>query len=56
MHVITLPGTYVVRPGWNKEKACGVYIAASHDQIVRVDFKHVDVTGANDGLVVVSEI
>jgi len=51
VQVITMPGTYVVRPGMGTNRACGVYIAALHDETITVDVSHVDVSCEYGGLV-----
>lgn len=54
VQVIGNPGTYVVRPTFPGDRACGVYIAGLHDEIITVDISFFDVSCSNGGIVAVS--
>lgn len=51
VQVIGNPGTYVVRPTFPGDRACGVYIAGLHDEIITVDISFFDVSCSNGGIV-----
>ena len=54
IQVVANPGTYIVRPGLPSERACGVYIAGLHDELITIDITYFDVTCSSDGIVAVS--
>lgn len=47
------PGTYIVRPPNPPGRACGVYLAGMHNEIITVDISFVDVSCDSDGVVAV---
>ena len=54
VHVVAVPGTYVVRQALGSQEPCGIYIAGYFNETIIVDISKVDVTSQDNGVVAVS--